>query len=44
MALFIAGLALEGEILDAAKVGVLVASAVAAVIGISILSYALSKR
>ncbi len=44
MALFIAGLALEGEILDAAKVGVLGASAVAAVIGMSILSYVLPKR
>ncbi|MGD2217747.1 MAG: Na+/H+ antiporter NhaA [Gemmatimonadales bacterium] len=44
MALFIAGLAMEGEMLDAAKVGVLGASAVAAAIGLSILSYALPKR
>ncbi|UCC83502.1 MAG: Na+/H+ antiporter NhaA [Gemmatimonadota bacterium] len=44
MALFIAGLALEGEILDAAKVGVLGASVVAAVIGMSILSFVLPKR
>jgi NhaA family Na+:H+ antiporter len=44
MALFIAGLALEGEMLDAAKVGVLGASAVAAVIGMSILNYMLPKR
>jgi NhaA family Na+:H+ antiporter len=44
MALFIAGLALEGEILDAAKVGVLGASAVAAVIGLLVLSLVLSKR
>jgi NhaA family Na+:H+ antiporter len=44
MALFIAGLALDGEILDAAKVGVLGASAMAAVIGMSILSIVLPKR
>jgi NhaA family Na+:H+ antiporter len=44
MALFIAGLALEGEILDAAKVGVLGASVVAAVIGMSIMSTLLPKR
>jgi NhaA family Na+:H+ antiporter len=43
MALFIAGLALEGEILDAAKVGVLGASAVAAAIGMAILNYMLPK-
>jgi NhaA family Na+:H+ antiporter len=44
MALFIAGLALDGEILDAAKVGVIGASAMAAVIGMSILSIVLPKR
>ncbi len=37
MALFIAGLALEGEALDAAKVGILAASAVAAVLGMTLL-------
>jgi NhaA family Na+:H+ antiporter len=37
MALFIAGLALEGETLDAAKVGILCASAVAAVVGMAAL-------
>ncbi|UCC73703.1 MAG: Na+/H+ antiporter NhaA [Gemmatimonadota bacterium] len=44
MALFIAGLALQGEMLDAAKVGVLGASLVAAVIGMSVLSILLPKR
>jgi NhaA family Na+:H+ antiporter len=43
MALFIAGLALQGEILEAAKVGVLGASAVAAVIGMALLSWLLAK-
>jgi NhaA family Na+:H+ antiporter len=37
MALFIAGLALEGDVLDAAKVGVLGASALAATIGMLVL-------
>jgi NhaA family Na+:H+ antiporter len=37
MALFISGLALDGPALDAAKVGVLGASAVAAVLGVSLL-------
>jgi NhaA family Na+:H+ antiporter len=37
MALFIAGLALEGELLAAAKVGILGASAIAAVIGTGLL-------
>ncbi len=37
MSLFISGLALEGELLDAAKVGVLGGSAVAAVLGMSLL-------
>lgn len=44
MALFIAGLALDGEMLDAAKVGVLGASALAAVAGFAILKYTLPKR
>jgi Na+:H+ antiporter, NhaA family len=37
MALFIAGLALEGAALEAAKVGILFGSAVAAVLGMSVL-------
>ena len=37
MALFIAGLALEGHALDPAKVGILFGSAVAAVAGLAIL-------
>ncbi len=37
MALFIAGLALESEVLDAAKVGTLGASAVAAAVGMAVL-------
>jgi Na+/H+ antiporter NhaA len=37
MALFIAGLALDGAALEAAKVGVLAGSALAAVIGVLIL-------
>jgi Na+/H+ antiporter NhaA len=37
MALFISGLALDGQALDAAKVGVLGASAVAAALGVSLL-------
>ena len=37
MALFIASLALEGELLDAAKVGVLGASAIAAICGLGLL-------
>jgi NhaA family Na+:H+ antiporter len=41
MALFIAGLALDGELLSAAKVGVLGASAVAAVVGTSLLRWLL---
>jgi NhaA family Na+:H+ antiporter len=44
MALFIAGLALQDEMLNAAKVGVLGASVLAAVIGMSILNYILPKR
>ena len=43
MALFIAGLALQGGALDAAKVGVLGASAVAATIGMVLLNWLLPK-
>ncbi len=43
MALFIAGLALDGDALDAAKVGVLGASAVAATIGMVLLGWFLPK-
>jgi len=43
MALFIAGLALEGDVLDAAKVGVLGASAVAAIIGMTLLNWLLPR-
>lgn len=44
MALFISGLALEGDILDAAKVGVLGASALAATTGMLLLVWCLPKR
>jgi len=43
MALFIAGLALDGPTLDAAKVGILGASAVAAILGMLILSRLLPR-
>jgi NhaA family Na+:H+ antiporter len=43
MALFIAGLALEGPMLDAAKVGILTASAVAAALGMALLVKILPK-
>ncbi len=43
MALFIAGLALEGALLDAAKVGVLGASAIAAIVGLALLATQLPK-
>ena len=43
MALFIAGLALEGPTLDAAKVGILGASALAAALGLGILTRLLPK-
>jgi NhaA family Na+:H+ antiporter len=43
MALFIAGLALDGDVLEAAKVGVLGASAVAATIGMVLLGWLLPK-
>jgi NhaA family Na+:H+ antiporter len=41
MALFIAGLALEGPALEAAKVGILTASTLAAVAGVRLLAWAL---
>jgi NhaA family Na+:H+ antiporter len=44
MALFISGLALEGALLDSAKVGVLVGSIVSATLGITLLVYALPKK
>jgi NhaA family Na+:H+ antiporter len=44
MALFIAGLALDGPTLDAAKVGILGASAVAAVLGMGVLIRLLPRR
>jgi NhaA family Na+:H+ antiporter len=43
MALFIAGLALDGPTLDAAKVGILGASAVAAILGMMVLTSLLPK-
>lgn len=42
--LFIAGLPLEGEILDIAKVGILEASLLAAEIGVSVLLWALPAQ
>lgn len=44
VALFIAGLALDGDTLDAAKVGVLGASAVAAILGMLLLYWLLPKQ
>jgi NhaA family Na+:H+ antiporter len=44
MALFIAGLALDGEVLNAAKVGILAGSTVAAVAGMGILIAVLSPK
>ncbi len=44
MALFIAGLALEPDFLDAAKLGILVASLLAAVLGMAALQRLLPKR
>jgi len=44
MALFIAGLALEGPHLDAAKVGILAGSALAGVLGMILLNWLLPKR
>ena len=43
MALFISGLALSGEILDAAKVGVMAGSALSAVVGVTLLIVCLPK-
>jgi NhaA family Na+:H+ antiporter len=43
MALFIAGLALSGEVLEASKVGILAASVIAAVIGMALLSWVLPR-
>ena len=43
MALFIAGLALDGELLDAAKVGILGGSAISAVLGMGLLVAVLPK-
>jgi NhaA family Na+:H+ antiporter len=44
MSLFIAGLALEGELLDAAKIGILAGSAVSAVVGLGLLALGLPKN
>ena len=44
MALFIAGLALDGAVLNAAKVGILAGSAVAAVVGVTILIASLRPK
>ena len=44
MALFIAGLALEGPQLDAAKVGILEGSLISAVLGMGILLHLLPRR
>jgi NhaA family Na+:H+ antiporter len=44
MALFISGLALDADTLDAAKVGVLVASAIAAGLGMLVMTLQLRKR
>jgi NhaA family Na+:H+ antiporter len=44
MALFICGLALDAEFLDAAKVGVLAASVVAAVLGMFVMMQLLPKQ
>jgi NhaA family Na+:H+ antiporter len=44
MALFIAGLALEGELLSAAKVGILAGSGIAAIVGTTLLYFLLPDR
>ena len=44
MALFIAGLALQNDGLDTAKVGVLVGSAISAVLGVGLLIWTLPKK
>jgi NhaA family Na+:H+ antiporter len=43
MALFIGGLALDGPLLDSAKVGILMGSATSAVIGIAVLATVLRR-
>jgi len=43
MALFIAGLALDGPLLDSAKIGILMGSAVSAVIGLAVLAIVLRR-
>jgi NhaA family Na+:H+ antiporter len=43
MALFIAGLALQGELLDASKVGILIGSSISALLGIAILLLSFKK-
>ena len=43
MALFIAGLALDGPLLDSAKIGILMGSAVSAVIGLAVLATVLRR-
>ena len=44
MALFIAGLALQDDVLDTAKIGVLVGSAISAVLGVGLLIRTLPKK
>ncbi len=44
MALFVAGLALDGELLDTAKVGILAASALSALAGMALLMAVLPRR
>ena len=44
MALFIAGLALEGALLDAAKVGILIGSSLSAMLGIALLLLSFRKK
>lgn len=44
MSLFIAGLALQGDLLAAGKIGTLIGSALSAVIGMALLSYLLRKN
>jgi NhaA family Na+:H+ antiporter len=43
MALFIAGLALDGNVLDASKVGIIIGSVMSAIVGVSLLIYSLPK-
>jgi NhaA family Na+:H+ antiporter len=44
MSLFIAGLALEGPALDAAKLGTLAGSALSAALGMSLLAWRLPRK